>query len=41
MIDKATIMQCMASKRWRLNSLHQILPEDDEDGGLRPFVMRS
>lgn len=40
MIDKATMLQCMSSKRWRLNNLHQILPEDDADGGLEPFIMR-
>lgn len=35
------LKQCLASKRWRLNNLMQILPEDDEDGGLIPFVMRA
>lgn len=32
---------CLGDKRWRLNNLMQILPEDDEDGGLIPFVMRA
>jgi hypothetical protein len=32
---------CLGDKRWRLNNLMLILPEDDEDGGLIPFVMRA
>jgi len=41
MITAAEIAEKLASKEWRMGNMHQILPEDDADGGLIPFVPRS
>ena len=35
------IAECLASKDWRMRNLYQILPEDDADGGMVPFVLRA
>ena len=37
----AQIAECLASKDWRMRNLYQILPEDDADGGMIPFVLRA
>lgn len=41
MITADEIAEKLASKDWRMRNMHQILPEDDADGGLIPFVPRS
>lgn len=41
MIPPEQIAERLASKEWRMRNLYQILPEDDEDGGLIPFVLRA
>lgn len=41
MITAAEIAEKLASKDWRMRNLYLILPEDDADGGMVPFVLRS
>lgn len=41
MADAETIKACLSDKLWRLRNLYQILPEDDSEGGLIPFVPRA
>jgi hypothetical protein len=40
MLSKADIVAKLADKQWRMRNLYQILPEDDMDGGMIPFVLR-
>jgi hypothetical protein len=41
MISQADIVAKLADKGWRMRNLYQILPEDDADGGMIPFVLRA
>jgi hypothetical protein len=40
-ITPQQIAECLASKDWRMRNLYQILPEDDDNGGMIPFVLRA
>lgn len=39
-VTPARIRECLSSKDWRMRNLYLILPEDDADGGVIPFVLR-
>ena len=40
-VTPAMILECLSSKDWRMRNLYLILPEDDEEGGMIPFILRA